>query len=247
MNRPGNGHGSLRILVADGPGAVRGGITDILSGNGVLVVGRATDGGDACRLAAAVDPDVLVLDVGLPGQDVRRTLAEFRRVAPRCGIVALTAQDGAAVSAWELLSLGASACLVNGPTRAEVLAAVHGAASGRVMLSFSRRRHGSPAVPRGRGLSAREREILTLTSLALSNAQIARKLSIAEGTVKRHLGNIFRKLGAVSRMDAVNKAVAAFLIPLPPALPGTGHVPSRLYVADPLPQTVAPCRVPHLR
>lgn len=70
----------------------------------------------------------------------------------------------------------------------------------------------SAAVPPPQALSDREREVLALVAQALSNRQIAGRLTIAEGTVKRHLRNIFSKLGAVSRIDAVNKAVSAGVI-----------------------------------
>jgi DNA-binding CsgD family transcriptional regulator len=76
-----------------------------------------------------------------------------------------------------------------------------------------RSEHGNSADPQqAQALSGREREVLTLVARALSNRQIGGRLCIAEGTVKRHLGNIFAKLNAVSRIDAVNKAIAAGVI-----------------------------------
>ena len=85
------------------------------------------------------------------------------------------------------------------------------------MLSVSRRSLAQSGPSKPATLSERELEVLTLASQARSNTQIARELRLTEATVKRHLRNVFAKLGAVSRIDAVNKAVAASLLPSPQA------------------------------
>ncbi|WP_237321044.1 response regulator transcription factor [Streptomyces sp. JJ36] len=206
----------MRILIADDHTLFREGVTEILTAaGGVEVVGQAHSGEDACRKAAALHPDVVVLDVEMPGQGVRETLARLRRDAPHSRVVVLTMHDDV-VLARELLSLGAGAYLVKGSSRHELLSAIHSVrvdrGPGHVILSVSQQGLDRVEAPQGEALSTREREVLTLAAEALSNAQIARRLSIAEGTVKRHLRNIYGKLGAVSRLDAVNKAKAAALI-----------------------------------
>ncbi|MGW8066612.1 response regulator [Streptomyces ziwulingensis] len=209
----------IRILIADDHTLFREGVTEILTAaGGVEVVGEAHSGGDACEKAAALRPDVVVLDVEMPGQGIRETLPQLRRVSPRSRVVVLTMHDDV-VLARELLTLGASAYLVKGSTRHELVSAIHSVVvdrgAGHVILSVSQEGLDRVGQAPGDLLSEREREVLVLTAEALSNSQVARRLNIAEGTVKRHLRNVFRKLGAVSRLDAVNKAVAASLIPAP--------------------------------
>ncbi|MFJ8187168.1 response regulator [Streptomyces sp. NPDC096105] len=209
----------IRVLIADDHTLFREGVTEILTAaGGVEVAGEAHSGKDACEKAAALHPDVIVLDVEMPGQGIRETLPQLRRVSPRSRVVVLTMHDDV-VLARELLALGASAYLVKGSTRHELISAIHSVVvdrgPGHVILSVSQQGLDRVSQAPGDLLSEREREVLALTAEALSNSQIARRLNIAEGTVKRHLRNVFRKLGAVSRLDAVNKAVAAALIPAP--------------------------------
>ncbi|WP_328436777.1 response regulator transcription factor [Streptomyces sp. NBC_00444] len=206
--------------MADDHTLFREGVIEILTtANDVEVVGEAHSGADACEKAAALHPDVVVLDVEMPGQGVRETIPQLRRVSPRSRVIVLTMHDDI-VLARELLALGASAYLVKGATRHELVSAIHSVVvdrgPGHVILSVSQQGLDRADQAPGDVLSVREREVLALTAEALSNSQIARRLNIAEGTVKRHLRNIFRKLGAVSRLDAVNKGVAASLIPASP-------------------------------
>ncbi|RFU86427.1 DNA-binding response regulator [Streptomyces triticagri] len=209
----------IRLLIADDHTLFRDGIGEILTAvGGIEVIGEAHDGDDVCDKAASLAPDVILLDVEMPGPGVRETLARLRRVAPRSRIVVLTMHDDVAL-ARELLGSGAGAYMVKGSTRHELIAAVHGVTAdrgpGHVILSVSKQGLDRAGQPPDEVLSEREREVLALTAEALSNSQIARRLSIADGTVKRHLRNIYAKLGAVSRLDAVNKAIAASLIPPP--------------------------------
>jgi len=205
--------------MADDHTLFREGVTEILNAaRGIEVVGEAHSGKDACEKAAGLRPDVVILDVEMPGQGVRETIPLLRQVSPHSRVVVLTMHDDV-VLARELLALGASAYLVKGSTRHELISAIHSVVidrgPGHVILSVSQQ--GLSRVEQGSGdvLSDREREVLALTAQALSNSQIASRLNIAEGTVKRHLRNVYRKLGAVSRLDAVNKAAGASLIPAP--------------------------------
>ncbi|MEE1940374.1 response regulator transcription factor [Streptomyces sp. TRM 70361] len=205
--------------MADDHTLFREGVIEILTAaQGIDVTGEAHSGEDACEKAARLRPDVVILDVEMPGQGVRETIPRLRQVSPHSRVVVLTMHDDV-VLARELLALGASAYLVKGSTRHELVSAIHSVVvdrgPGHVILSVSQQ--GLSRVEQGPGdiLSDREREVLALTAEALSNSQIANRLNIAEGTVKRHLRNVYRKLGAVSRLDAVNKAAAASLIPVP--------------------------------
>ncbi|MXM68914.1 response regulator [Streptomyces sp. HUCO-GS316] len=210
----------VRIVLADDHTLFRQGIAEILAvAGGFEVVGEAHRGDETCRVTAEARPDVVLLDVEMPGPGVREVLARLVRMTPRPQVVVLTVHDDIAL-ARELLGLGAGAYLVKGSTRQELLSAIRSVTverrSGHVVLSLSQQSLVSGPRPL-EVLSVREREVLALAGQALSNSQIARRLAIAEGTVKRHLRNIYGKLGAVSRMDAVNKALAASLIVPPPA------------------------------
>ncbi|MET7457903.1 response regulator transcription factor [Streptomyces sp. NPDC005574] len=210
----------VRIVLADDHTLFREGIGEILAASGGFeVVGEAHRGEETCRVTAESRPDVVLLDVEMPGPGVREVLSRLVRLTPRPQVVVLTVHDDIAL-ARELLGLGAGAYLVKGSTRQELLSAIRSVTverrTGHVVLSLSQQSLISGPRP-VEVLSIREREVLTLAGQALSNSQIARRLAIAEGTVKRHLRNIYGKLGAVSRMDAVNKAQAASLITPPPA------------------------------
>jgi DNA-binding NarL/FixJ family response regulator len=146
---------------------------------------------------------------------VRVTIRGIRRASPETRILILTMHDDPGLL-QQVLAAGAHGVLVKTATREELVGAVRAVGyQGKTVLSVSRRSGAALAVPASNPLSPRELEVLELAGQALSNAQIATHLFISEGTVKRHLTNIYNKLGAVSRLDAVNKAVAARLIQSP--------------------------------
>ncbi|MDG4784846.1 response regulator transcription factor [Micromonospora sp. WMMD1102] len=210
----------IRVALADDHTLFRQGIREMLSTDpGIQVVGEAATGPDAVGLVLAERPDVLLLDVEMPGPGAGPVIRELRRVRPQTQVVVLTMHDDADV-VRDLLNCGAAAYLVKTILRDELVVAVRSVASrsDTVLLSVSRRtvsqldsqrdRAGNSAGP----LTDRELEVLTLTAQAFSNAQIASRLHITQATVKRHLTNIYAKLQAVSRVDAIRKATAARLI-----------------------------------
>jgi DNA-binding NarL/FixJ family response regulator len=123
-----------------------------------------------------------------------------------------------------LLAAGVRGYLLKSVHRQELVTAIRGAHrdTGRVVLNVSLESLARARDPAADPLSAREREVLELTAQAFSNAQIAAGIGITEATVKRHLRNIFGKLGAVSRIDAVNKAAAASYITVTDRRPRRG-------------------------
>lgn len=209
-----SGGPATRILIVDDHALVRAGIREILEGEPDLeVVGEAGDSSQAVVAARRTMPDVVILDIQIPGAGARATLTEIRRVAPQARVIALSMHDDPRL-VRELLGMGLRGYLLKSVSREDLISAVRGVHRDdeRVVILISRSSMVQVSQDASGLLSAREQEIMELVARAMSNAQIAHRLSVAEGTIKRHLRNIFRKLGAVSRIDAVNKAIEASLI-----------------------------------
>jgi two-component system nitrate/nitrite response regulator NarL len=208
----------INVLVADDHALLRGALCEALqTESDVNVVAEAGCGRVAVELASSLCPQVAILDVEMPGQDLATTLRQLRDRCPDTAVLVLTMHDDPDRAA-AALALGASGYLHKSTTRGMLVSAIQMAGrpgAGTVTTLLPRRgRTAEPGRerPAGPPLSAREIEVLRQVARARSNRQIATGLGITEGTVKRHLRNIFGKLGAVSRLDAVNKAVAAALI-----------------------------------
>ncbi|HZN73220.1 MAG TPA: response regulator transcription factor [Micromonosporaceae bacterium] len=210
-----NSHHPISVVLVDDHVLMREGLREILETQpDVVVVGEAGDSATAISVIAEHQPRVILLDVEIPGGDVTDTVTAVRELSPRTEIIILSMYDGPHL-VQRLLALGIRGYLLKSVGRAELVSAIRNASTddGNVILSVSRR--SLSQMPTTGALTPRELDVLELASRALSNAQIASRLYLTEATVKRHLSNIFAKLGAVSRIDAVNKAVAASLIPPP--------------------------------
>jgi DNA-binding NarL/FixJ family response regulator len=198
---------------------LREGIKEILSTvSGLVVVGVAGTSAEAVALVVDERPDVVLLDMEVPGDDALTTVRRMKAASAGTRVLILSWFIGPELLRG-LLNAGISGHLPKSASREELIAMVRTARDDddRVVLSVSRDSL-APAVDGSAQeiLSAREREVLQLAADALSNTEIARRLGLTEGTVKRHLSNVYAKLGAVSRIDAVNKAAAAALI-IPPS------------------------------
>jgi len=205
----------ISVVLVDDHVLMREGLREILETQpDVVVVGEAGDSATAISVIAEHQPRVILLDVEIPGGDVTDTVTAVRELSPTTEIIILSMYDGPHL-VQRLLALGIRGYLLKSVGRAELVSAIRNASTddGNVILSVSRR--SLSQMPTTGALTPRELDVLELASRALSNAQIASRLYLTEATVKRHLSNIFAKLGAVSRIDAVNKAVAASLIPPP--------------------------------
>jgi len=206
----------VRIVLADDHTLFREGLRELLSTEPEFeVTGEGSSGDEAIALVERYRPDVLLLDVEMPGPGAKAVISRLRRTHPETVVVVLTMHDAPSILR-DLLACGAAAYLVKSIAREELIAAVRSLSrtQDNVLLSVSREtmRSLDRQDEQHTVLSERELEVLRLVATAMSNAQIAGRLYITEGTVKRHLTNIYAKLGAVSRVDAIKKAAQAKLI-----------------------------------
>ena len=194
----------IRVLVVDDHQLVRAGLITLLEAAAdIQVAGEAADGRQALEAAKAASPDVVLMDLSMPVLDgvaaTRLLLAEL----PRTRVVALTSfSDRQRVT--DVLAAGATGYVLKDSRPDDLLAAVRAAADGHVPLDPRVAAALLPAreVPLADQLSEREKQVLRLVAAGLANKQIARRLGIAESTVKVHTGNIFRHIGVTDRTSA---------------------------------------------
>lgn len=189
----------IRVLVADDHPIVRGGIVALLSAaDDIEVVAEAPDGLEAVRLAGVHSPDVVLMDLRMPGLDGDEAAAR---------VVILTTYESDA-SILTAIEAGASGYLLKAAPQEEILAGVRSVARGEVALAPSIaamlvQRVAKPVVT----LSPRETEVLALVAQGSSNPDIARSFYLSEATVKTHLLHVFEKLGVSDRTRAVTRAM----------------------------------------
>ncbi|WP_199431750.1 response regulator [Qaidamihabitans albus] len=201
---------TIRVVVADDHGAVRTGIVMILSGaDGIEVVGEAADGAAAIRQARALAPDVVLMDVRMPGIDgisATRTLV----AEGRCDVLVLTAFD-LDEYVYAALRAGAAGFMLKSVDSARLVESVRVVADGEGILAPQVTRRliaafaasAPPERPAGLDqLTDRERDVLGCLGEGLSNAEIAARLFIGETTVKTHVSRVLTKLGLHSRVQA---------------------------------------------
>ena len=203
---------TLRVLIADDEELVRTGLAMILGAEpGVEVVGAATDGDEAMRLAHELSPDVLLLDIRMPVRDGLETVRALRAEGVETPVVMLTTFETDAYVV-EALRSGANGFLLKDVRADRLVAALRAAAGGDAVLAPSvarrvatelGRHHRSDTAENLSRLTERERNVLDLMAEGLSNAEIAGRLVIGEGTVKTHVARILQKLGVRDRLQAV--------------------------------------------
>ena len=204
----------IRVLIVDDDDLMRAGLRGVLSSDGAIeVVGEASDGGEAAYRTRLLKPDVVLMDVRMPGLDGISATRELLASFPEVRVVILTTfeQDDYIFGA---LSAGASGFLLKRTRPEELVAAIHTIAAGDSLLSPSvtsrviERMAGQPQPdaardPRLDELTPRETEVLELVARGLSNAEIAAELVIEESTVKTHLKRLLAKLRVRDRVQAV--------------------------------------------
>ena len=206
---------AIKILLVDDHTMFRQGLKEMLSTDEEMrVVGEADNGSAAVDLAAGEGPDVVILDVEMPGISAAETLEALLALSPAPRVLVVSMYDSPRL-VRDLLGRGASGYLVKSASLEDLLTAVRRAASSP---EGSGRENVILAVPRSvlekvegadeERLSGREQQILLLAARGLSNRRISQDLHISEATVKRHLANVYEKMGVGSRGEASQKALS---------------------------------------
>ncbi|MGX1547522.1 response regulator [Streptomyces adustus] len=199
---------AISLLIVDDHPVVRDGLRGMFdSAPGFRVVGEAVNGVEAVELAAALDPDVILMDLRMPGGGGVDAIAELTRRRARARVLVLTTYDTDS-DTLPAIEAGATGYLLKDAPRDELFTAVRAAAEGRTVLSpaVASRLVSAVRAPGGEPLSAREREVLALVARGTPNREIARELFISEATVKTHLTHLYAKLGVKDRAAAVATA-----------------------------------------
>jgi two-component system response regulator NreC len=206
----------LRILLADDHVTVRHGLKLLIDNQpDMTVIAEASDGAAAVQQAIDLRPNVVVMDISMPGMNGLVATRKLKQALPDMAVVTLT-RHGDDAYLQELLRAGVAGYVLKQSAPTELLQAIRAAASGghyidstltqRVTAGFLGRDGKGPAKP-GAAISEREAEVLRLIASGYSNKEIAASLSLSVKTVEAHKANAMRKLGLTSRIDIVNYAV----------------------------------------
>jgi DNA-binding NarL/FixJ family response regulator len=205
----------IRVVLADDHPVYRDGLAALLrSIAGLRVVGTAADGHEAVALAADLQPDVVVMDVQMPGLDGIEATRRVTGDSPHIGVVVLTMSDDDA-TVFAAMRAGARGYLLKGANQAEIVRAVTAVSQGeaifgpaiavRVAEFFARPPQALDGTPFPQ-LTAREREVLDLLAAGRSNGRIAGSLHLSPKTVRNNVSNIFAKLHVADRAEAIVRA-----------------------------------------
>jgi DNA-binding NarL/FixJ family response regulator len=205
----------LQILVADDSADFRAGLGALLASvDDMSVVGDATDGDAAIAAALDLQPDVVLMDLNMPGRSGIEATRAIVAAAPHIAVLVLTMHEDDE-SVFAAVQAGARGYLVKGARQAELLRALRSVAEGgavfgpaiaRRMVDFFAAAARASAVTPFPDLTAREREILDLIARGRANGQIAEQLVLSDKTVRNHVSNIFTKIQVVNRAQAIVKA-----------------------------------------
>lgn len=211
---------TIRVLIADDHALFRDGVRAFLNSvPEAELVGEASTGDEAMTMAAALQPDVILMDIQMPGVNGIEATRRILQVSPHIGVIVLTMFDDDD-SVFAAMRAGARGYILKGADQTEVLRVIRSVASGealfgpaiaRKVIGFfagSRSSMPPPAFPE---LTDREREILNLIAQGCSNTEIAKRLVLSAKTVRNHVSNIFSKLQVADRAQAIVRAREAGL------------------------------------
>lgn len=214
----------IRLLLADDHAVVRSGLRLLLEAQpDMAIIGEAEDGEGAIRRTADLQPDVVLMDIEMPGMNGIEATRRIKAQSPRTAVLALTMYEDDQYF-FEMLRAGASgyvpkraapdelASAIRAVSRGEVF--LHPSLAGRLVQDYLLRRDVEEQEPPADDLTPREQEVLTLIAEGLSNNEIADQLVISAKTVDRHRENIMRKLNLHNRVDLVKYALRKGLIDL---------------------------------
>jgi DNA-binding NarL/FixJ family response regulator len=210
----------IRVLVVDDHPVVRSGLIGMLAvTDDIAVVGEAGDGAEALALVESTKPDVVLMDLRMPGRDGVWATGRIVAGYPSTRVLVLTTYD-TDTDILHAVEAGAAGYLLKDTPHAELLDGIRSAARGETVLAppvaarlMNRLR--TPAAPTAAQPSPRELEVLAAVARGLSNAEIGRELFIGEATVKTHLQRLFTKLDVDDRTRAVTVAMERGLLPNP--------------------------------
>ena len=214
---------SIRVLIVDNHPMLRRVVAIALADSpGMEIVGEAGSGPEAIEKVTELQPDVVVLDLGLPGMDGLQVLRRRKELSPRTRVVVLTAHDEPEML-FESMRLDVAGYLHKGIDPDEIQDAIERAGRGESAItpqqqrSFMHQLNGLLRRSRGTDprLSEREIEVLTLLTEGRSNREIGRELHLSNKTVETHVSRIYRRLGVTSRLAAVDRARELKLIEAP--------------------------------
>ncbi|HEX5597581.1 MAG TPA: response regulator transcription factor [Micromonosporaceae bacterium] len=201
----------ISVLLVDDHPVVRAGVRGMLDGEpDIVVVGEAASGAEAVTAVQALRPDLVLMDLRMPGLDGVGATEQVLAVSPTTRVVVLTTYETDA-DILRAVEAGAAGYLLKDASRADLIRAVRLAARGETVLapSVATRLFHRVRRPGHQALSPREVQVLRLVARGLSNPEIGRELHISEATVKTHLLRAFGKLGVSDRTAAVTTALAA--------------------------------------
>jgi DNA-binding NarL/FixJ family response regulator len=199
----------IRLIIVDDHPVVREGLRGMLEGQpDLVVVGEAGDGAEAVALAAELQPDVILMDLRMPGTDGVSAIEAIQKQKSATHVLVLTTYDSDA-DIVRAIEAGATGYLLKDTPREELFQAIRAAARGESALAptVAARLMGRMRGAAEEALSRREIEVLELVAQGLSNKEIGRHLHISEATVKTHLIHTFNKLGVADRTAAVTVAL----------------------------------------
>ncbi len=201
----------IRILICDDQEVVREGLRVILSSaSNIEVVGVAQDGAEALELIPQTMPDLVLMDLKMPGMNGIQATRQIRNHYPQVRVLVLTTYD-ADEWVFDAIRSGAAGYLLKDTPSEELIAAVKGTVEGKThvdptvagkLFAQVAQSHTSPNTAIAAELSDRERDVLRLLARGLTNTDIARQLHLSEGTVRNYVSSVFAKLGVSDRTQA---------------------------------------------